>query len=343
MAAEDDSTNVKLSELGEHALIGRLSALCASTLPQGVVGIGDDCAVLAQPDGTSLLLTTDLMVEHRHFEWSFTPAFDLGWKALAVSVSDVASCGGAPWAALMTLQTRSSLETSIVEEIYRGAAACAKRFAFGIVGGDTVRAEELAIGTTILGRATRPVLRSGALPGDDLWVSGEIGQAGLALAVLSGGLDAGLLADRGRAAMVRYTRPEPRVELGARLAGVATAMLDVSDGLLQDVEHIATRSRVRIVLELSHVPIGNCPNDWTVLHAVTAGDDYELALTAPAARRAELESLGALRRIGRVEDGECGLFIEDRGRALPARELLTAAGLPLGHDHFLRRPAEDSH
>ncbi|MGQ0547016.1 MAG: thiamine-phosphate kinase [Betaproteobacteria bacterium] len=292
---------------------------------RALIGIGDDCALLRPDAGLELALTTDMLVEGRHFLPDAEPR-DLGHKALAVNLSDLAAMGAAPRWALLALALPAA-DARWLEAFAAGLFALAERYGVELIGGDTTRAPLRTIAITAVGEVPAGValFRGGARPGDDVWVSGELGGAALAL-----------VHPQIAAAAARLHRPEPRVELGERLRGLASAAIDVSDGLASDLGHILERSQVGALVHYAQVPrcdafaaIGNAELEKDCV--LSGGDDYELAFTAAAARRGEIEALAAelalpLARIGVVQAGA------------PRLTVLDAAGRPLayrrGHDHF---------
>lgn len=282
----------------------------------GARGFADDGAVL-EVGGTRLVLTHDMIVEGVHFLAQDPPA-DVAWKLVAVNLSDLAAKGARPIAALLGYTLGYTLGDGEWDRAFAaGLAEALAAFDLPLLGGDTVSAPVRALGLTAIGEAAGPVpSRSGAKAGDQLWVSGEIGGAGAGLELLQAG--------RTEPAFLvqRYRRPEPRLVAGLRLAPLASAMMDVSDGLLIDAGRIAAASGVSIGIDLAAVPIAEgAARD----RAVTAGDDYELLFTAPPAAeraiRAVSEALGLpLTRIGSASAGQ-GLSLVDNGRpvALPDR------------------------
>lgn len=320
-------------------------------------GIGDDCAVipaaaLGFSSGGSILVTTDSMVEGRHFRLDFSDPSDVGWKLLAVSVSDVAAMGGTPVCAVVTMQLPRTVTRTFVEGFYRGLNELATREGVRIVGGDTVEGNELALGLTLIGRTVHPpVLRSGARPGETVYVSGAIGSAGAGLALLSAG-DTGTPAVSLHSAAIaplldRHRRPIPRRSLGELLSreGIAGGMIDVSDGLLHECMLLARESHVDIEIDLWQVPrLDATPGIRSLIESVTDGDDYELLFTAvrPAqewcAEAAAADGLPA--EIGRVRaaSGATGaVFIRESpaGPSCTVGELLGAHGKAAGgFEHF---------
>jgi thiamine-monophosphate kinase len=287
--------------------------------------VGDDCALLRPDAGLDLAVTTDLLVEGRHFLPDAEPRA-LGHKALAVNLSDLAAMGATPrWATLAI--ALPAADPAWLEPFSAGLYALAERFGVELVGGDTTRAQLCTINITAIGEVPPGMAleRGGARAGDDIWVSGELGGAAL-----------GLVHPEIPEAARRLHAPEPRVELGERLRRLAHAAIDVSDGLTGDLAHILERSQVGAVIEYQRIP--KCSSFEKLKDpglekdcVLSGGDDYELVFTAPREHRAELEALGAelklaLTRIGTIEEGAVRLAVLD------------AQGRPLAHrggfDHF---------
>jgi len=292
------------------------------------LGIGDDAALLRPSAGMELAVSTDLLLEGRHFR-AGADARKLGHKALAVNLSDMAAMGAAPrWATLAL--ALPAVDEAWLEEFTKGFFALAARFGVELIGGDTTRTAapgSIVICVTILGEVPTglALFRAGARPGDDVWVSGELGGAALALAQPGSA-----------AAARRLDEPEPRVELGERLRGLASAAIDVSDGFAQDLGHILERSGAGAVVEYELLPrsadVKEIQDEKLQARLVLCGgDDYELVFTAPQANRAELAALAsdlklALSRVGSVQSGEARLQVLDvRGRPMPVGR---------GFDHF---------
>ncbi len=283
---------MKVSELGEFGVIERLAELLAAhgTAAQDdrlYAGIGDDAAVWLQ-EGSALVATTDTLVEGVHFVLESTGWRDLGWKALAVNVSDIAAMGGRPEMALVTLMVRPDIEVEDLDELYRGLAEAAEAMDIVIAGGDIVRAEELAISVTATGRAElddakQPKLlrRTGAQAGDLIAVSGTLGGAAGGLAVVRG---AQVGDQAARELRGRQFRPHPRVDVGlAAIDAHVRCGIDVSDGLMQDLAHICKASRFGAVVWQDKLPIEPAlraafGEDEAFRMAATGGEDYELLL-----------------------------------------------------------------
>lgn len=294
-----------------------------------VLGVGDDAALLRPGAGMELAVSTDLLLEGRHFR-AGADARKLGHKALAVNLSDMAAMGATPRWATLALSLPAADEAWLAA-FAEGFYALAARFGVDLVGGDTTRGP-LSMGVTILGEvpAGRALRRSGALPGEDVWVSGELGGAAL-----------GLARPEIAAAAKRLDEPEPRIDLGARLLGVASSAIDVSDGFAQDLGHLLEASGVGAVVELESLPfasdlkkISERKRNRMIL---AGGDDYELVFTAPKKQREPIAALAkplglALTRVGAIEKGNPGLSVIDRNRK-PVR-------IEPGFDHFAKMSAK---
>ena len=245
-----------VAALGEFGLIAALSGWLLRTFPadpRTLVGIGDDAAVLAAPDGR-VVASTDFLLEGRHFRRDWSSATDIGRKAAARSLIDVAAMGAVPTGLLVALAAPPDLPVTWARDLAAGLAAECARAGASVVGGDTARAESVLLATTGLGdlAGRAPVLRSGAAPGDLIAVAGSLGRAAAGLALLSSGLSAGRADDR---LIGAHRRPEPPYDAGPEAAGLgATAMIDVSDGLLADLGHIAAASGV--LIDLSSARLG---------------------------------------------------------------------------------------
>lgn len=306
----------------ESAFIASLRALATHA---GARGLSDDAAVLTI-GGETLVLTHDMIVEGVHYLPDDPPA-DVAWKLVAVNLSDLAAKGARPVAALLGYSLGGAVWDKAFAE---GLGTALSTFGMALLGGDTVAVPAgapRALGLTAIGRAAGPVpSRSGARPGDLLWVSGAIGDAGAGLRVLSGELAASDML------VERYRNPRPRLEAGERLAPLVTAMMDVSDGLLIDAARMAEASACRAEIALDSLPLSA---DFLALlgdgrpariAAACAGDDYELLFAAgpdsSAALLALAEEIGLpLSRIGTIAAG-AGLALTDQGEAVALPERL---------------------
>ncbi|WPB57263.1 thiamine-phosphate kinase [Xylophilus sp. GOD-11R] len=310
--------------MGEFDLILRYFQRPARRSP---LGVGDDCALLAPAPGQQLAVSSDMLVEGRHFLSTVAPE-RLGHKALAVNLSDLAACGARPLAFTLALSLPSADEAWLAG-FSKGLFALAEAHDCELVGGDTTRGP-LNICITVFGEvpAGQALLRTGARAGDDLWVSGTLGDARLALEVFRGTL--ALPADVFAAARDRMEKPDPRVALGQALRGIATSAVDLSDGLIGDLGHVLRASGVGTTIEsAAALPLlaagaKACGDEWALTCVLAGGDDYELAFTAPPALRAQVEAAGRqsdtrVTRIGRI-DAEAGLrVVTADGSALHGR------------------------
>jgi thiamine-monophosphate kinase len=319
--------------LGEFQLIARYFTWSPETRTGVVLGVGDDCALLAPAPGQQLAVSTDTLVEGRHF-LSTVPPERLGHKALAVNLSDLAACGAQPLAFTLALSL-PRVEEAFLAGLARGMQALAQRTGIALVGGDTT-AGPLALTVTVFGEVPpgAALLRSGAAPGDTLWVSGALGDARLALEAFRGTLR--LQACAFEAARRAMEQPEPRVALGLALRGVATSAIDLSDGLLGDLAHILERSRVGAQVQLDALPrsahLAAQPEPVQRICVLAGGDDYELLFTAPAHAQAAVHA--AAQRAG-VPVTAVGVIVAEAGlRVLDACGQEVALGGLAGFDHF---------
>jgi thiamine-monophosphate kinase len=318
-----------MAHLGEFELIDRFFT---RPVRRAVLGVGDDCALLAPAEGMTLAVSTDMLVEGRHFLSTVMPE-RLGHKSLAVNLSDLAACGARPLAFTLALALPTA-DPSFLAGFSRGLFALADRFGCELVGGDTTRGP-LTIAITVFGEVPvgQVLLRSGARAGDDLYVSGTLGDARLALEVFRGHLALqGETFDRIRD---RMEAPQPRVELGIALRGLATSAIDVSDGLAGDLGHVLCRSAVGAVVDVDGLPrsaeLAAQAEAVQRQCQLAGGDDYELVFTAPPERRQAIAEAAAsantaVTRIGRIEAGAMLRFVDASGREV--------TGPTTSFDHF---------
>ncbi|CAN5444190.1 thiamine-phosphate kinase [soil metagenome] len=300
--------------LGEFDLIQKFFT---RSVKRAALGVGDDCALFATSPGMQLAVSSDMLVEGRHFLSTVAPE-RLGHKALAVNLSDLAACGAKPVAFTLALALPRADER-FLEGFSRGLLALADRHDCELIGGDTTQGP-LNICIAVFGEVPvgQALLRSGAKAGDDLYVSGTLGDARLALEVFRGTLALeGISFDAVRGAM---ETPQPRVALGMALRGIATSAIDVSDGLLGDLAHVLRRSGVGATLEVDAMPRSAVMAAQTVAWqrecTLAGGDDYELIFSAPPAladqvRAVAREARTSVTRIGRIE-AQSGLRLIDR-------------------------------
>lgn len=315
--------------LGEFDLIAKYFD---RPVRRAVLGIGDDCALLQPAPGMQWAVSCDALVEGRHFLSTVAPD-RLGHKALAVNLSDLAACGAEPRAFTLAL-TLPRVDEGWLRSLSQGLFALADEHGIELVGGDTT-AGPLTLTITVFGEvpAGQALLRSGARAGDDLWVSGALGDARLALEAFRGAVSLpGETFEQVRRAM---ERPQPRVGLGRALRGLATSAIDLSDGLCGDLGHVLRRSGVGAAVDIHRLPcspvVAALPTALRESCLLAGGDDYELLFTAPAERRDDVARAGAaagvpVTRIGRVES-EPGLRLVDAQGQVHARSVA-------GFDHF---------
>ncbi len=309
-------------QFDEFGLIDRLLAPLAKEAA-GSFGLTDDAALLTPRSGFDLVATTDAMAAGVHYLPDDPPA-EIGRKLLRVNLSDLASMGAAPAAYLLTLACTAETSLGWLEAFVSGLAADQAAFDLHLIGGDTVRAPANLFSITALGwvEQGQALTRAGASLGDEIYVSGTIGDAHLGLLVARDGRDL----DRGSATFLtgRFHRPEPRVALGRRLRGLASACLDISDGLVADLGHLCAASGVGATLEAPAVPLspvaaGEVTNDQHLLTSlITGGDDYELAFTARADQAPSVERLAEelalpLTKVGRITKGEGVRVVDGSG------------------------------
>jgi thiamine-monophosphate kinase len=323
-----------VSALGEFELIARYFTRAPR---HATLGIGDDCALLAPLSADQqLAVSCDMLVEGRHFLSTVAPE-RLGHKALAVNLSDLAACGAEPIAFTLAL-AMPRVDEAFLDGFARGLFALADEHRIELVGGDTT-AGPLNICITVFGAVPtgQALLRSGARAGDDLWVSGALGDARLALEVFRG--HASLAAEAFEAVRVRMELPAPRVALGLTLRGIASSAIDVSDGLVGDLGHVMERSGVGATVDVDALPrsavLASLPRALQLECTLAGGDDYELLFTAPAARQREVSAAAeragvAASRVGRI-DAAPGLRLVD-GHGTPLRQRFA------GFDHFRPEP-----
>ncbi|MFH1076312.1 MAG: thiamine-phosphate kinase [Pseudomonadota bacterium] len=316
-----------LSQLGESGAIRMIAQAFPCLAGFVKKGIGDDCAVLEFKGCDPLLITTDMLVEGVHFKEQTLSYEDLGWKALAVSVSDIAAMGGRPATALLSIGLRPSTPVSAFESFIHGFRAMAIESGVALVGGDTVSVgKDLVVSVTLLGTCRRGdvVLRSGARAGDDIWVTGALGDSAAGLEVLL--LGGGDINSYSRL-VARHQRPFPRFGIGNRLAErrIASAMIDISDGISKDLLLLCEASGVGGVVEEKAVPFSEQLLVFARRHsrnpldfALHGGEDYELAFTASPQYREEIKQIaleasdGTPARIGSIIE-EPGLWLERGG------------------------------
>jgi thiamine-monophosphate kinase len=346
-----------VSSLGEHALIARITARLAMP-PWVVVGPGDDAAVIKPERGALDVLTTDAQVDGIHFDLRFVPPDAVGHRALAVNLSDLAAMGAEPRAALLSLLLPASLEVEAIDRIMDGLLRLAARHRVTLVGGNITRTPgPLALDVTAIGsvRPRRVLTRAGARPGDEVYVTGTLGDAavGLRRCRMEAGLpplheasanthsvDQGGPYDR---CVERYLRPEPRVRAGLLLGRnrAASSCMDLSDGLADGLRQVAAASDAGITLDTTAIPVSDGSRQWhqraggnPIETAMSAGDDYELLFTVRPAHRSRFR--GVLAQMGDLPITRIGVVTKRREVLL--RDERGLRELPDGYEHF--RPVQ---
>lgn len=334
---------MRIHEIGEFGLIDRLTQRLQPPDTSVIVGIGDDAAVTAYAPGHHVVTTTDMLVEGVHFRTDTIDDRSLGYKSLAVSISDIAAMGGRPRHAVISLALPVAIDVERLEALYEGVRDVCVAFDTHVIGGDVVKTGgPFVISVTLLGEVEtgRALLRSTARPGDLVFVTGTVGgsAAGLDYIEHGNGLDVSL--DTADHLLRCHQRPEPQVRAGRSLlaSGGCTSANDVSDGLASELNEIAKMSGVRLVVQAGQIPMheaavsyakqrGRDPLDW----ALFGGEDYQLVGTLDPAKAGDVQNLFAkeglpLTIIGRVVEG-CGVTLAapDGGE----REIS-----PKGYNHF---------
>lgn len=323
---------MKLRDLGEFPFLHRLRQRVPSD-PRVILGIGDDCAALSLPGTT--VITTDAMIENVHFRREWTSFQMLGGKAFATNASDIAAMGAGPTFALLSIGASLDCEIEDLDAFFDGFIQAARAHGAALIGGNMSAAPCFMISVTLLGQASDGIVkRIGARPGDDVYVTGTPGDAALGLRLLQEGRDDA----PARAMKSRFLSPTARVSIGRELATrhLATAMIDVSDGLLQDLGHLCEASGVGVAIEAPSLPLSPeyrailGEREWTL--ALTGGEAYELLFTVPAERQVDVAVLAErgqcqVTRIGRIVSHAEGIRVYG-----PDGKIYTP--VQTGYDHF---------
>ena len=335
-----------LEDLGEFNLINRLQSRLKYRSKQVIQGIGDDCAVYSTATGTHQIISTDALVENVHFNLKTHPPEKLGMKSLAVNVSDIAAMGGTPRIEVITLGLPRKLPVAFLDRFYSGLNKASAQYGVAWVGGDTVASpKHLFVNVTILGevKKNRFFTRKGAGPGDKVFVTGTLGDAALGLKILQSGTKKwnGPAASR-KKLVQRHLAPTARIResnwlVKSRLR--VTSMIDISDGLAQDLNHVLTASSVGATLQKSLFPTsrhcaGFCRDNGLnpLNYLIYGGEDYELLFTLKAEDvynlRESIDEFGSpVTQIGEITKGRGITLVGDRGR----RQTLSE---PSGFNHF---------
>lgn len=327
-----------LREIGEFGLIANIRNRMGTSHPEVIRSIGDDVAVI-DLGKKALLLTTDILIEDIHFERSWADPYRLGKKSLAVNLSDIAAMGGIPKYFLISLGLPKTLPLPFIFQLYRGLKEMARQFQVDLIGGDTSLAQKIVINICLIGEGKKENLlfRNGATVGDDLYVSGTLGDAALGLKFLQDKRPF----KKPKGVIERHLTPIPRVELGQALGRmkIASAMIDVSDGLLSDTLHILEESEVGAEIWEDCLPLSRGYLRWINTYskdpyqmALNGGEDYELLFTAPPKWKGKILSLSRslnipITRVGKILPLEKGLQLIRKGNKKVTLNRL-------GFDHF---------
>jgi thiamine-monophosphate kinase len=331
-------TEKVLREIGEFGLINQIRRWMTPSDPALLQGIGDDVAVI-EMRGKVLLVTTDILIEGIHFDRAWIDPYRLGKKALMVNLSDIAAMGGVPKYFLISLGLPKNLSLSFISLFYRGLKEGTKRFQVDLIGGDTSLSQKIVINICLLGEGKRGELlfRRGVKVGNDLFVSGTVGNAALGLKILQ---KEGFMG-RPKGLIEKHLSPSPRIELGQALARhrLATAMIDVSDGLLIDTTHLLEESGVGARIWEDRIPLSRSYRKWIHSYskdfyqvALTGGEDYELLFTASPEKKEKISTLALSSKIPITWIGE--ILPQKEGFHIIRRDGKEYSPGRLGFEHF---------
>jgi thiamine-monophosphate kinase len=338
LSSELKVTEKVLREIGEFGLINQIRRWMTPSDPALLQGIGDDVAVI-EMRGKVLLVTTDILIEGIHFDRAWIDPYRLGKKALMVNLSDIAAMGGVPKYFLISLGLPKNLSLSFISLFYRGLKEGTKRFQVDLIGGDTSLSQKIVINICLLGEGKRGELlfRRGVKVGNDLFVSGTLGNAALGLKILQ---KEGFVG-RPKGLIEKHLSPSPRIELGQALARhrLATAMIDVSDGLLIDTTHLLEESGVGARIWEDRIPLSRSYRKWIHSYskdfyqvALTGGEDYELLFTASPEKKKKISTLALSSKIPITWIGE--ILPQKEGFHIIRRDGKEYSPGRLGFEHF---------
>ena len=334
---------LKFREIGEFGFIDSIKEQCVTSLKGVVKGIGDDCAVFGPYSGRVLLFTTDMLIEDIHFLRDRITPYQLGWKAIAVNLSDIAAMGGEPLYCLISLGIPVEMDVELIQDFYKGMKDICERYRVNIVGGDTVASpDKLIINVSLIGDAKEGevLYRSGARPGDKIYLTGNVGDSSAGLKILKNEISP----PRSMSGhfLKTHNEPKPLIETGRIVATsrLASSMIDLSDGLLSDLGHICEESRVGALLFGSKIPLSSelkllasRANFNPLDLALSGGEDYLLLLTVPEANTHDLELL--------FEDNRpsplylIGEMTEEQGIRMVTEDGSVEELGPKGFNHFI--------
>ena len=332
-----------IATVGERALIARLHRRVPPPPEHVRLGIGDDAALIAPATGRQMVVTTDVLVEDIHFRRHRTPCDAIGWKALAVNLSDLASMGADPTGSLLSLVLPDDLTLDAFDQLIDGYLALARATSTPLIGGNISRSPgPLVVDVTAIGEVLgrRALRRVGARPGDALYVTGQLGAAAAGLALLEQGAARETLDADARACIERHERPEPRLKLGriASRTGTASAAMDLSDGLADAARQLAEAAGLGVIIEAAALPchpgaaaLAAARGESAAAFALSAAEDYELAFVVPGRRTYRFEA--AARRDRNVPVTRVGRFTAEPGASVEWPDG-SITELPRGFAHF---------
>ncbi len=326
-----------LGQVGEFGLIQRAKRIFDRPARPGLVqGIGDDTAVVKIGHNKALLYTTDMLIEDVHFSLKYEGFFDIGWKALAVNISDIASMGATPTWGLISVGVPVGIPVDNVDKLAQGVASLARKYRVGIIGGDTVKSpDRLVVNIALLGEAPAKeiIYRHGASPGDALFVTNCVGEAAAGLEILRKSQRSAVSGQQNRKHLIhRYLRPEPRVKESRLIVKykLASSMIDISDGLHLSVKLLCAQSKVGAKIYLDKIPLNSqlaTRNPQQALQwALSGGEDYELLFTVPKKKIQKALELFPHGWIGEITKDKKIKVLDQTGREVMIRNT--------GYEHF---------
>jgi len=282
-----------IKDLGEFGFIEKIKTIFEQ--PDNVIGIGDDCAVIPMLD-TNMLVTIDTLIENVHF-FSNHPMDKLAIKALNVNISDIIACGGVPKWAFLSISLNPMMQISKLDIFLNQLHKQCENHKIYLIGGNTTKDDKLSINITLIGEAQKPILRSGAKPGQDVFVTGKIGCSACGFWALKNETKAH------SKCLERFLSPQARTDLIAQIKPYATCMIDISDGLLQDANQVCRASKVGMEIFLEQVKFCECDN-LNMIDKITFGEDYELLFCAERRYREHILAIGDVSLIGYTNDSQ---------------------------------------
>lgn len=335
-----------ISQIGEHGFIRRVQSKFPLKDQSVVLGIGDDAAIINPSRGKLLLFSTDTLREDIHFRKRYCTFYDIGWKAVAVSISDIAAMGGMPRYLLLSIAVPNKTSVRDLDKLLKGVSDVIAIYKVSLIGGNISRSEGgVTVDTTVIGElASRSaLLRSGANVGDLIYVTGRIGNSSMGLALLrSSSKTHSIYRTTKTSAMHVHLHPKPRVREGVILGTnrLVTSMIDISDGLLADLGHICEQSRVGARIYSDHIPLPEIPDRLKkrltkdpLFYALYGGEDYELLFTIKKRDKKRLETICRRERFDVTMIGE--IVPRDKGIKIVEREGVERVIHPMGYDHFM--------